>query len=171
MDFNTAFERLMGHEGVLSMDQDDPGNWTGGEIGAGQLRGTKYGVSAASYPHEDIPNLTRERAKEIFRSDFWNKIKADKLYDGVAWQAADFAFNSGPQTAIRHLQKALGVSDDGLWGPISQAASQSMSETDQIMRLIAERMKFLVRLRNWSSAGKGWMNRMAANLYYGAEDS
>lgn len=31
-------------------DANDPGNWTGGEIGKGECKGTNYGISAASYP-------------------------------------------------------------------------------------------------------------------------
>ena len=62
MTFDEAFERLMGHEGVLSVDPNDPGNWTGRRVNVGVLRGTKFGISAAQYPDEDIPNLTRERS-------------------------------------------------------------------------------------------------------------
>lgn len=159
MDFDTAFDRLMGHEGGYVNDPNDPG----GE--------TNWGISKRSYPNEDIRGMTKERAKVLFRRDFWDRINADKLADGVAWQAADFAYHSGAQTAIRYLQRALGVADDGHWGPKSQAAADAMSESDLIMRLIAERLRFMVRLSNWQHASRGWVNRMAANLYFGAEDS
>jgi hypothetical protein len=36
------------------MDERDPGNWTGGAIGKGELRGTKWGISAQTYPQIDI---------------------------------------------------------------------------------------------------------------------
>lgn len=169
--FDKAFNRLMDHEGVLSMNPQDPGNWTGGGIGLGELKGTKFGISAASYPGEDIPNLTRERAKEIFRRDFWDKINADQLHDGVAWQVSDFAYHSGPITAIRYLQRALLVADDGHWGPASQAAADASDESDTIMLLIAERQDYMTRLKNWPNAGRGWIRRMSQNLRYGAEDS
>ena len=159
MDFDTAFNRLMGIEGGYVNNPDDPG----GE--------TNWGISKRSYPGEDIKGMTKERAKEIFRQDFWDKINADRLYDGVVWQASDFAYHSGHETAIRYLQRALGVADDGHWGPASQAAAEAMSETDTIMRLIAERLNFMTRLKNWSNASRGWVRRMAANLVYGAEDS
>lgn len=35
------------------------GNWTGSMIGRGAMRGTKYGVSAASYPYLDIAGFLR----------------------------------------------------------------------------------------------------------------
>ena len=159
VNFDTAFDRLMGHEGGYVNDPNDPG----GE--------TKYGISKRSYPGEDIQNMTPERAKEIFRRDFWDRVNADKLHDGVAWQAADFAYHSGPETAVRYLQRALDVADDGYWGPASQAAADAVSETDQIMSLVAERLDFLTRLKNWPNASRGWVRRMAGNLRYGAIDS
>lgn len=159
MNFDTAFDRLMDHEGGEANDPDDPGGHT------------KYGISKRSYPDEDISAMTKERAKVIFRRDFWDVIRADKLADGVAWQAADFAYHSGPSVAIRYLQRALGVADDGYWGPISQAAADAAGESDTIMLLVAERQDFMTRLRNWPSAGRGWIRRMSKNLRYGAVDS
>ena len=159
MNFDTAFDRLMGHEGGYVNDPND----RGGE--------TKWGVSKRSYPDEDIPNMTQARAKELFRRDFWDKVKADRLHDGLAWQLSDFAYHSGAETAVRYYQRALGVADDGRWGPVSQKASEAMSESDQIMHVIAERLDFLTRLSNWPHHGKGWARRMAHNLRYGAEDS
>lgn len=157
--FDTIFDRLMGHEGEYADDPNDPG------------KETKYGVSKRSYPGIDIKNLTRGHAKEIFRRDFWDRINADTLPDGVAFQLADFAYHSGPETAVRYLQRALGVADDGIWGPISQAAADTADESDMIMKLNAERLDFMTRLSNWKSHGRGWARRIAKNLRYGAEDS
>lgn len=39
VDFDTAFHTLLGHEGGFTEDPRDPGNWTGGRVGAGELRG------------------------------------------------------------------------------------------------------------------------------------
>jgi lysozyme family protein len=46
MTFDAAFIRLIDHEGAYSADPRDPGNWTGGRVNAGQLKGTKYGIAA-----------------------------------------------------------------------------------------------------------------------------
>lgn len=149
----------MGHEGKYSNDLHDPG----GE--------TKWGISKRAYPNLVIKELTKEDAYNIYLRDFWNKINADTLPDGVSFQLFDFAVNSGIQTAIRYFQRALGVADDGYFGPISLAASSSMSETDMIMRLNAERLDFMTRLNNWPTFSKGWARRIAQNLRYGSIDS
>lgn len=157
--FNIVFERLLGHEGKYVNNPYDPG----GE--------TKWGISKRSYPHLDIFNLTVEQAKDIYFRDFWQRINADKLYNGVAFQVMDFAINSGIGTAVRKLQLALGVADDGYWGPVTQLAAQRVSETDQIMRFNAYRLLFMSSLSTWPNFGKGWARRVANNLLYGAEDS
>ena len=159
MTFDEIFDRLIGHEGGYVNDPNDPG----GE--------TNWGISKRSYPNVDIKNLTRDQAKEIYRRDFWNRINGEKLYDGVAFQVVDFAVNSGIDTAVRGLQRAVGAADDGHWGPASQAAADKMSEADQIMRLNAERLEFMTRLTNWKFYGAGWARRIAGNLRYGAIDA
>lgn len=157
--FQDAFERLMLHEGGYVNDPDDPG----GE--------TRWGISKRSYPHLDIRTLSREQAAVLYRRDFWDRIHGDKLPDGVAFQMFDFAVNSGIETAIRALQRALDVSDDGHWGPVSQAAADVTSEPDLILALNAERLEFMTRLKNWQHHGRGWARRIAQNLRYGALDS
>ena len=171
MTFHEAFDRLLGHEGELSLDPNDRGNWTSGVIGQGELRGTKYGISAMSYPNLDIANLTIDDSKTIYVRDFWNQVHGELLPGSVAFQLFDFAVNSGPQTAIRYLQRAVGVADDGDWGPISQAAAARMSECAIVMRLNAERIGFMTRLSGWPIQGRGWARRIAANLDYGATDT
>ena len=159
MNFDLAFDRLMKHEGGYVNDPTDPG----GE--------TNWGISKRSYPAVNIAKLTREDAAAIYRRDFWQRIKADKLPDGVAYQLFDFAVNSGIDTSVRYLQRALCVADDGHWGPVSQAAADASTESDLIMLLNAERLDFMTRLKNWPDHGRGWARRIAGNLRYGASDS
>ena len=157
--FDAAFARLMGHEGRYANNPADPG----GE--------TNWGISKRSYPNVNIRELTRDGARVIYRTDFWERIHADELPAGVAFQLFDFAVNSGIETAVRYLQRALRVADDGHWGPVSRAAAAAISESDAIMLLNAERLDFMTRLSTWPSFGRGWARHIAANLRYGAEDS
>jgi lysozyme family protein len=119
----------------------------------------------------DIATLTREGAKDIYLRDFWTPLSGNWLPGAVAYQALDFAVNSGIQTALRYLQRAVGVADDGHWGPVSRAALAAMSESDVVMRFAAERLDFMTRLKNWPHAGRGWARRIAAQLRYGADDT
>jgi lysozyme family protein len=158
-NFDIVFDRLMGNEGGYVNDPADPG----GE--------TNWGISKRSYPNVDIKNLTREQAKAIYLRDFWQPLDGDQLYDGVAFQLFDFAVNSGISTAIRAFQRALDVADDGHFGPHSLAAAQDLPEWKQIMRLLAERLDFMRKLKSWKDFGAGWAGRIADDLRYGAVDT
>lgn len=159
VSFEIAINRILGHEGGYVFDKNDPG----GE--------TKWGISKRSYPHIGIKELTREDAIQIYFTDFWQKIKLGTLPSSVVYQMLDFAVNSGINTAIRKLQKAIGVADDGYWGPVSTARVIQISECDLIMLILAERIEFMTSLRNWEFHGKGWSRRIATNLRYGARDT
>lgn len=157
--FDTAFDRLFGNEGGYSNDPNDPG----GE--------TNWGISKRSYPDVDIKNLTKDGAKAIYRRDFWDRIMADGLPDSLAYQVFDFGVNAGIETAVRKLQAAVGVADDGHWGPVSQAAAAAMTKPDLVMRFTAQKLRYYTRLKNWPYAGKSWVNRSANDLEYGAIDT
>ena len=163
--------RIYGHEGVFSGVIHDPGNWTGGAVGEGELRGTKFGISAAAYPDLDIRSLTMAQASEIYRRDYLMPIGAHRFRDGVAFQLFDLAINSGPGRALKLLQKAIGVLDDGIIGPVTLAKLNSLSESDVIMLVTAARIDFMRGLSTWERFGRGWMGRLADNLRYGAADS
>ena len=157
MNFDEAFVRLIGNEGRYNDVPGDPG----GE--------TNWGISKRSYPDLDIANLTLDQAAAIYLRDFWNPLGAAP--DAVKFQVFDFAVNSGMQTAIRKLQAAIGVADDGHWGPVSAAKLAGMDENDVLMRFVAQRLRFWTGLSSWPTFGKGWANRAAQDLEYAAGDN
>lgn len=157
MTFDEAFDRLMGHEGGYVNDPADPG----GE--------TNWGISKRSYPSVDIKTLTRDDAKEIYRRDFWDVI--GDAHPAIKFQVFDFAVNSGIQTAIRKLQAAIGVADDGHWGPMSAKAMAAMELNDVLMRFAAQRILFMTALSAWDRFGRGWARRIAGQLNYAADDN
>lgn len=171
MRFERYIDRILGHEGGYSDDPNDPGNWTGGRIGIGQLKGTKFGIAANTYPDIDIKNLSRRDAVAIYERDFWRAVHAEQLPSAAAYSALDGAVNSGIQRSIMWLQRAVDVADDGKWGPVTQKAIAAADPNDLVMRYNAERLDFMTRLANWPNASRGWARRIAANLRFAAEDN
>lgn len=166
MDFDQAFATLVNpeHEGGFQKDPNDRGNWTGGEVGKGQLLGTKYGISAMAYPGEDIENLTLDRAKELYRRDYWGPAGCDAVPDGIKFDLFDMCVNSGKGNAIRMLQKAAGVDVDGVLGPNTLQAVQTMPALRLVARFNGARLLFMANLSNWPAYGRGWATRIANNL-------
>lgn len=159
MNFDQAFDRLMGNEGGYCNVPGDPG----GE--------TNWGISKRSYPSVNIKDLTREDAKTIYRKDFWQRGQMDQYDPAIAFQVFDAAVNHGIETAVRLLQRAAGVADDGHVGPVTVAAVKSKSVTDMLMLFTAERLDFWRKLSTWPAFGKGWAGRAAQDLRYAAQDS
>lgn len=170
MNFEKAFARLIGHEGGYSNDRNDPGNWTGGKVGKGVLKGTKYGIAANTYPNLDIKNLTLEQAKAIYKKDWWDKLGAEQLHPAIVYQLWDFAVNAGKSRAVKELQQVAGVIDDGILGAKTIAAVKALPVTDVLILLTAERLRFYTSLTTWGTYGKGWTNRVADNLKYAVPD-
>jgi lysozyme family protein len=163
-DFDEAFEIVIGHEGGFTDNSKDPGNWAGGRVGVGALKGTKYGISAASYPGEDIPGMTLDRARSLYKRDYWDKVRGDELPFPVAFVLFDGAINSGPAKSIMWMQEAAGVASDGKFGPITLAAIMKADPDVLASRATGYRLKFMTDLSTWPTFGKGWARRVAAIL-------
>lgn len=171
LTFDEAFKRLIGHEGRFTNDRNDRGNWTTGIIGKGELKGTKYGISAMTYPDLDIRNLTLEKAKAIYKRDWWDKINADQIDSAIVFQVWDFAVNAGMSTAKRKLQKAVGVAEDGIIGKHTIQAINDTEINDVLLKFNAERLRYYTSLSTWNLYGKGWTLRVAGQLNYAALDN
>jgi lysozyme family protein len=158
MDFATAFDRLVNpqHEGGYVNNPADPG----GE--------TRYGISKRSYPGEDIANMTLERAKQLYARDFWGPAGCDALPDLLKFEMFDLAVNTStpgkPATAIKILQQAVGSVADGILGPKTLMAAQTMDPAKALRRLQGQRLRYYAGLVNWPAFGRGWVNRVAANM-------
>jgi lysozyme family protein len=160
-NFDRAFKMIVGEEGVYSNDPEDNGNWTGGKKGYGLLKGTKYGISAKTYPRLDIENLSLDQAKEIAKNDYWDKIKGDQLPFTWGLLMFDSAYNQGPTTAIRLAQDACGVLVDGVLGPRTLAALQS-GDDRRPARFMALRALRYLKDPTWQHHGYGWYTRLFA---------
>jgi lysozyme family protein len=126
--FQFCFDTVVAIEAGFTNTSSDPGNWTGGKIGSGQLKGTKYGISAASYPNLDIANLTLAQAEQIYYNDYWLPIQGDKLAEPVALIVFDGAINQGTKTAVKALQSAIGTFVDGNLGPITLTTIETFTK-------------------------------------------
>lgn len=152
MDFDTAFERLIGHEGGWVNDPNDPG----GE--------TKFGISRRSYPTEIIRTMTLERAKEIYKRDFWGPAGCDAVPDALKFDLFDTAVNAGVKTAIKMLQKSVGEDEDGILGARTLQAVWNAPPQLIDKRFNGHRLDHLNNLSTWPHFGRGWSQRIAENL-------
>ncbi len=167
--FERALAIVVGHEGGYCNERSDRGNWTGGEVGVGQLRGTKFGISAAAYPALDIFNLTLRDAGDIYRHAYWDRIAGDNLPPPLALLVFDAAVNNGVGRAAGWLQQAVGVPVDGEIGPATLAALGGAVAKEGGAIVCAEfqarRLSFMASLSTWPTFGLGWSRRLCALPY------
>ena len=78
---------------------------------------------------------------------YWDVIKGDDIQSqSVALAIYDWAVHSGPATAVKHVQRILGVKSDGIVGPITLAAINSFSPLPLFGQIQQSRLKFLESL-------------------------
>lgn len=150
---------------VYSNDPTDPG----GE--------TKFGISKRAHPDVDIANLTEEGAAEIYQREYWSADGIQKsMCANLPWPVNlvhfDAVVNAGNWdakrgwhgTANKMLQRALGVSDDGLIGAATLAAVGGSAPLLTACSAIIQRQKFYRRIiKDKPPMAKymdGWFNRV-----------
>lgn len=137
-------------------DRGGPTNWgiTQGTLTA--WRG--HPVSAA-----DVQALTQDEARKIYRANYFRGLE-DVTDPKVLEFLFDYAVNSGTSRAVTALQKVLGVTADGAWGPKSKAALAAVDQAKLYWPLVCERLDFYLRIigRDPSQAvfAAGWANRI-----------
>lgn len=149
--FKRAVTLILAHEGGYVNDPQDPG----GE--------TNMGISRRSYPNEDIRGMTVERAIAIYRQDFWDRLRCDELPWPLAVQVFDMGVNAGTGTAIKVLQRSLGVTIDGVLGPKSLAAAEA-SVRRHWVRYARERIVSYSQMPGWARFGRAWGVRTIETL-------
>lgn len=146
--FADAVALILKHEGGYVDDPRDPG----GE--------TNFGISKKAFPNEDIKGMTRERASEIYRENYWDKVRGDELPFPIALVTFDAAVNCGVDRAIRWLQHAVGVQVDGKIGPETLSAARFASDPLRTAGgCCRRRIIYYTQLNTWPTFGSGWTQR------------
>lgn len=156
--FGKSLDSVFLHEGGFVNHPDDPG----GATNFGITIGTLSDYLGRDATEEEVQSLDPKVAAQIYKRNYWDKVRGDDLPDGVATSMMDFAVNSGPSRATKMLQRVVGVTEDGKLGPITLAAVKEMESSELIKALNAERIKFLKGLKHWDTFGRGWSARLAA---------
>jgi lysozyme family protein len=143
--FNKAIEITLSHEGGFVDDPVDPGGATNFGVSlrwlrsVGELEGA--GSALALYDldqdgdldADDVAQLTREMAKDLYRTRFWEPHEYASMPASIGAKTFDLAVNMGPRQAHRLVQRACRaadreIADDGLLGPQTRAAIRQADE-------------------------------------------
>jgi lysozyme family protein len=138
---------------------------------------TKWGISHRSYPHLDIAALTYQDARDIYIADYWlTSGRQRSCCDRMPWPLNavhfDCAVNVGNWKITKAgeplfhgranmiLQRALGVDDDGVIGPLTLAALREQDPVEVAKRAVQQRDMYYATRARWADPFRqGWYNR------------
>lgn len=133
---------------------------------------TMSGITIATYQQyfgkdktcKDLKKLTEKEWVYIFKQGFYHKAKIDQIENwSLALLVCDIAFMSGPKTSIKKIQRVLGVSADGIIGPITLKALNDTPE-ENFYEIWNMRKKWYEAIVQKSPEKKvflhGWYNRL-----------
>jgi lysozyme family protein len=154
-NFNDAIGKTLAKEGGAKFT--DVPNDKGGA--------TKYGISQAAYPNVDIRNLTDQQARDIYKRDYWDRVRGDDLTSQmIAENLFDTAVNMGVRTASRLAQTMLSIQPaDGIIGSGSLGVINQQDEKEFMAHFTLVKIGYYANLcnkdRTQSKFLLGWVNR------------
>ena len=154
-NFSSSLELLLKHEGGYVNHPDDPGGRT------------NHGITQRVYEKFLGRDVTEEEMKEmppdkvfaIYKNQYWNRVRGDDLPTGVDLCVFDWAVNAGTSRAGKALQQIIGVSDDGIIGSQTVAATSECDPAQVVEAISQKREDFYRALRTFDTFGRGWLRR------------
>lgn len=156
-----ALQKVLGWEGGFANDPDDSGG------------PTMKGVTIATYKEycrrkgrpvptvNDLKKITNTEILDLADLLYWSKIRGNEIKNqSIANLCFDCVWGSGTGY-IKVIQKVLGVTADGIFGPASLNALNNWNPQSKLFELLWNRRKKY--LEGCSSAWKylkGWMRRL-----------
>lgn len=145
---DTLLDEVIAREGAKdTLDPDDSGGRT------------KFGISQHWHPEVwSVGPPTREIAKEIYFREYVIGPQLHQVQpDFLMGLLVDYAVLSGPTRAVIALQHVLGVSEDGLIGPITLTALSTQDPRAVNNRIVDRRVLLLVRLAQQRPKDLKWL--------------
>lgn len=154
--FTRCLDVILRFEGGFVDDLRDPG----GATCMGITRGTLGHWLGRPATVDEVRNLSRDTAADLYRQSFWHAVGCDQLAPGPDLIVFDMAVNQGTVFAGRTLQQALGVEADGIVGSRTIASAQADNPGRLVRCISAIRRERYVSLPTFDHFGRGWLRRL-----------
>lgn len=143
-DFERALAVILKFEGGKVDDPQDPGGRTA--FGITQRVYDAWRITAPrGLPQRDVWLIEPAEYEDIYRRMYWLAAHCDGLPWPLSLIHFDEAVNAGVSRAMLLLQKAVGATPDGIWGPNTAAAAQAAGGIGARNYLL-ERMVYYIHL-------------------------
>lgn len=156
-NLRACLEEVWPFEGGYVDHPKDPG----GATNMGITHQTLAAHRGRSVTKQDVRQLTKAEATEIYDKRYWRPLAGGSLRIGDDLVILDFGINSGVSRSAKYTQAIVGTTQDGKIGPVTLNAIARIPSRDFIKRLCARRLSFVQSLAIWNTFGKGWSRRIA----------
>jgi lysozyme family protein len=156
-NFARSLAAVLEHEGGYVNHPKDPGGAT--NMGVTQDVYDAFRKSRG-LDLRSVKYIGGNEVSTIYRTQYWEAVKATELPAGVDYCIFDFAVNSGPTRAAKFLQRTVGAVDDGRIGPATLAAVSGKDAKEIIGEVCEARLFWLRTLPTFKYFGKGWTKRV-----------
>jgi len=157
-NWDEALRHILKYEGGYVNHPSDPGGRT--NLGVTQRVWEEWTGKPAT--EADMRALTQEMVAPLYKTRYWDAVRADDLPSGVDLCVFDCAVNAGVSRASKFLQQAIGVAADGKIGPMTIAAVTAKPADELIDEFCGLREAHYKSLPTFATFGKGWMRRLAS---------
>lgn len=155
-NFDKSLALILKHEGLYIDHPQDPG----GATMKGITMATFTDFKGRAMSKEELRAISDADVRAIYKSRYWDAVRADELKPGVDLLAFDMAVNKGVGRAAKLMQRGAGVPEDGALGPKSMAAINALDAADFIAKVSEARRDFYKSLKTFPTFGKGWLRRV-----------
>ena len=164
-DIKLLAPKIFKWEGGFANDHLDNGGATNMGVTISTWRQIGYDKDGDGYIDiDDLHQLTREDVMEVLRIAYWNRWRADEINNqALADILVDWLWCSG-KWGITIPQRLLGVSEDGIVGPVTIFRVNNSNPYQLKIRIYNARVAFIRGIISRDPTQKrfenGWLRRL-----------
>lgn len=142
-------------------------------------KGVTYKAWVGVFGNDEVERFLEMNNEDwglIFKSKYWDAVKGDDIeLQSIAECLVSWAWGSGARTAIKQMQRVLGVTVDGIIGNQTLGAINNSNEVELFAKCVKAREMFFryitnprnartqsqrIRYTNNQRFLRGWLNRL-----------